>query len=81
MNGAILRTDEAVGERRERMVVARLDNGDWGQLGCALLGVSLLAFCATFGHLQVNIKYLKFELVLINWGSLSGVDAGDEGGR
>ena len=51
VNRAILRADEAIGERWERMVVARLDDRDGGWLGDALLGVPLLMFCAMFGHL------------------------------
>ena len=81
VNGAVLRTDEAVRERWERMVAARLDDRDGGWLSGVLLGVSALVLCAMLGHLQVNIEYLKFEVVLIDWGALSGVDAGDEGGR
>ena len=61
---AVLGADEAVGERWERMVAARLDDGDGGRLAGALLGVPLLVLCAMFGHLRVNIEYLKFELVL-----------------
>ena len=34
VNGAVLRTDEAVRERWERMVAARLDDGDGGRLSC-----------------------------------------------
>ena len=63
------------------MVATRLDNGDGGWLSGALLGVSALALCTTLGHLQVNIEYLKFKVVLVNWGALGSVDAGDEGGR
>ena len=51
MNGAILGTDEAVSERWERMVAARLDDGDGGWLTGALLGVSMLALGTTLGHL------------------------------
>ena len=80
VDGAILGANEAVGERRERIMAVSLDDGDGGQLTGALLRVSALAFCATLGHLRVNIKYLKFELVLVDWGALSGVDAGDESG-
>ena len=61
-------------------MAASLDDGDGGQLTGALLRVSALAFCATLGHLRVNIEYLKFELVLVDWGTLGGKDAGDEGG-
>ena len=81
VNGAILGTDEAIRERGERMVAARLDDRDGGRLSGALLGVSTLAFCAMLGHLQVNIEYLKFEVMLVDWGALSGIDAGDESGR
>ena len=80
VNGAILGADEAIGERWERMVAARLDDGDGGRLSGALLGVPALALCAMLGHLQVNIKYLKFEVVLVNWGPLGSKNAGDEGG-
>ena len=80
MSGAILGADKTVGERWERMVAARLDDGDRGRLSGALLGISVLALCTTLGHLQVNIKYLKLEVMFVNWGTLSGVDAGDEGG-
>ena len=80
MNGAILGADEAVRERWERMVVMRLDDGDGGWLSGALLGISALALCAMLGHLQVNIKYLKLEVVLVDWGTLGSIDAGDEGG-
>ena len=80
VDGAVLGTDEAIGERWERIVAARLDDGDGGWLTGALLGVSALALCATFGHLQVNIEYLKFELMLVDWGALGGMDAGDESG-
>ena len=31
------------------------------------------------GDFRVNIEYLKFELVLVDWGTLGGVDARDEG--
>ena len=81
MDRAVFGANEAVGERRERMVAARLDDGDRGRLGSALLRISLLMFCAMLGHLQVNIKDLKLEVVLIDWGALSSVDAGDKGGR
>ena len=81
VDGAILGADEAIGERWERMVAARLDDGDGGQLTGALLGVSALALGTTLGHLRVNIEYLKFEVVLVDWGALSSVDVGDEGGR
>ena len=40
MDGAIFRADKAVRERWERMVAARLDDGDGGQLG----GVMLLGY-------------------------------------
>ena len=80
VDGAVLRADEAVRERWERMVAARLDDGDGGRLSGALLGVSALALCTTLGHLRVNIEYLKFKVVLVGWGALGGVDAGDEGG-
>ena len=80
MNGAVFGADEAVRERWERMVAARLDDGDGGRLSGALLGVSSLTLCATFGHLQVNIEYLKFEIVLIDWGALGSKNVGDEGG-
>ena len=79
MNGTVFRTDEAVRERWERMVMARLDDGDSGQLSGMLLGVSALALCAMFGHLRVNIEYLKLEVMLVDWRALSGVDAGNEG--
>ena len=78
MDGTVLGTDEAIGERWERIVAARLDDGDRGRLTGALLGVSALALCATFGHLRVNIEYLKFEFVLVDWRTLGGMDAGDE---
>ena len=39
-----------------------------------------LALCTTFGHLRVNIEYLKLEIVLIDWGALGSMDAGDKGG-
>ena len=67
VDGAILGADEAVREGWERILAARLDDGDGGQLGGVLLGVSLLALCTAFGHLQVNIGYLKLEVVLIDW--------------
>ena len=51
VNGAVLRTDEAVRKGWERMVAARLDDGDGGRLSGALLGVSVLALGATLGHL------------------------------
>ena len=51
MSGTILRADKAVGERRERMVVTSLDDGDGGRLSGTLLGVSALALCAALGHL------------------------------
>ena len=51
VNGAILGADEAVRKRWERMVAARLDDGDGGRLSGALLGVSTLALGATLGHL------------------------------
>ena len=63
---AVLGADEAIGERWERIMAASLDEGDRGRLTGALLRVSALAFCATPGHLRVNIEYLKFELVLVD---------------
>ena len=66
MDGAIFRADKAVGERWERMVMVRLNDGDGGRLGGTLLGVSSLMLCATSGHLRVNIEYLKFEVMLID---------------
>ena len=51
VNGAVLRADEAVRERWERMVAVRLDDRDGGRLSGALLGVSALALCTTLGHL------------------------------
>ena len=51
MDGAVLGADEAIGERWERMVAARLDDGDGGWLTGALLGVSMLALGTTLGHL------------------------------
>ena len=80
MNGAVFGADEAIRERWERIVAARLDDGDRGRLSGALLGVSTLALCTMLGHLRVNIEYLKFKVVLVNWGALGSVDAGDEGG-
>ena len=81
MDGAVLGADEAVGERWERIVAVRLDDGDGGWLTGALLGVSALALGTMLGHLRINIEYLKFKVVLIDWGALSGIDAGDESGR
>ena len=63
------------------MVAVRLDDGDRGRLHGTFLGVSTLMLGATLGHLQVNIEYLKFEVLLVDWGALGGVDMGDEGGR
>ena len=80
VDGAVLGADEAIGERWERMVVARLDNGDGGWLTGALLGISALALGTTLGHLRVNVEYLKFEVVFFDWGALSGMDARDESG-
>ena len=51
MNGAILRAEKAIGERWERMVVARLDDGDRGWLCGAFLGVSTFTLGAMLGHL------------------------------
>ena len=51
VDGAVLRADEAIGEGREGMVTAGLDNGDGGWLSGALLGVPTLALGATFGYL------------------------------
>ena len=81
VNRAILGADEAIGERWERMVAARLDDGDGGRLTGALLGISVLALCTAFGHLRVNIECLKLEVVLVDWGTLGGIDARDESGR
>ena len=80
MDGAVFRADEAIRERWERIVAASLDDGDGGRLTGVLLGVSTLALCTTLGHLRVNIKYLKLEIVLVDWGTLGSMDAGDEGG-
>ena len=80
VDGAVFGADEAVGERQERIMAARLDDGDGGWLAGALLGVSALALGTTFGHLRVNIECLKLEVMFFDWGALSGVDAGDEGG-
>ena len=80
VNRAVLGTDEAIGERWERMVATRLDDGDGGQLTGALLGISALALCTAFGHLRVNIEHLKLEVMLVNWGTLGGIDARDESG-
>ena len=51
VDGAVLGADEAIGERRERMVTAGLDNGDGGWLGGVLLGVPSLVLGATLGYL------------------------------
>ena len=51
VDGAVFGTDEAVRERWERIVAARLNDGDGGWLTGALLGVSALALCAMLGHL------------------------------
>ena len=77
---AVLGADKTIGERWERIVAASLDNGDRGRLTGVLLRVSALALCASFGHLRVNIEYLKLEVVLVNWRTLGGMDAGDKGG-
>ena len=80
MDRAVLGADEAIGERQERMVVVRLGDVDGGRLTGAFLGVSTLALCTTFGYLRVNIEYLKLEIVLVDWGALGSMDAGDESG-
>ena len=51
VDGAVLRADEAIGERWKRIVAARLNDGDRGRLTGTLLGVSTLALGATLGHL------------------------------
>ena len=80
VDGAVLGADEAIRERRERIMAASLDDGDGGRLTGALLRVSALALCTMFGHLRVNIEHLKLEVMFVDWGALSGVDARDKGG-
>ena len=53
VDGAVLRADEAIRERWERIVTASLDDGDGGRLAGVLLGVSALAFGTMLGHLRV----------------------------